>query len=222
MASLTHVLCCRGLTRGGSYECDLIWSLINRVAGAASPDELSVTREKLELPSDSNDHTDASASPESKEARQVYMGRVAEAATPFVSEREQQRALWWGFNGLIRGVCPISSCPQRVRFRWSLSLGRHTWGGEKDCWAETRKQRWTSLMRFRPSVCELALYSHIRKPRKRKCLKQHSLVNFPRVYSQHRTLGTVSVWNGEEHSHELIIMSWAVLIFSPVTASWVD
>lgn len=83
---------------------------------AASPDELSMAREKLESPSDSNDRTDPSALTESKEARQVYMGRGAEAATPFVSEPEQQRALWWGFNGLIRGVDPTSSCPQRVVF----------------------------------------------------------------------------------------------------------
>lgn len=75
-----------------------------------------MTREKLESPSDSNDHTDPSASPESKEARQVYMGRGAEAAAAFVSEPERQRALWWGFNGLIRAVYPISSCPQRVLF----------------------------------------------------------------------------------------------------------
>lgn len=207
MASLAHLLCChderchvhvrvRGLTRGVSYECDLIWSLINRVAVAASPDELSVAREKLESASDSNDRTDPPAWPESKEARQVSMGGGAEATTPSVSEPEQQRALWWDFNGLIRGVCPISSCPQRVLFK---SL----FDGLADHWVlETREvekrtveqkpaQRWTSLMSFRPSVCELVLYSHIRKPRKRKCLKPHS-VKFPRVCSQHRTLGTVS------------------------------
>lgn len=68
---------------------------------------------------------------------------------------------------------------------------------------------------------ELRLDAHISKLR--KCLKQHFLVQFLCVYSRYSTLGTVSVEReGKEHSHELIIMSWVVLIFSPVTAPWVN
>lgn len=62
--------------------------------GGCYPGELSVAGAKKESPLDTNNHTDLSASPESK--HQIYMGRGAEATTPFISEPEQRQALLVG------------------------------------------------------------------------------------------------------------------------------
>lgn len=151
---------------------------------------------KLESPSDPNDRTDPSAWPESKEARQDHMGRGAEAATLSVSQDSSQR-----FGGTLMVQSEEFIPFQAVHKEFFLNLffdgfADHwvldTHEVEKETVEQKPAQRWTSLMRFRPSVCELALYSHIRKPRKRKRLKPHSLVKSPCVCSQHRTLGTVS------------------------------
>lgn len=47
--------------------------------GGCYPGELSVAGAKMESPLDTNNYTDLSASPKSKEAHQIYMGRGAEA-----------------------------------------------------------------------------------------------------------------------------------------------
>lgn len=64
--------------------------------GGCYPGELSVAGAKMESPLVTNNYTDLSASPKSKEAHQIYMGRGAEAATPFISEPEQRQALLVG------------------------------------------------------------------------------------------------------------------------------
>lgn len=64
--------------------------------GGCYPGELILAGAKMEPPLDTNNHTDLSASPESKEAHQIYMGRGAEATTPFISEPEQRQALLVG------------------------------------------------------------------------------------------------------------------------------